>query len=106
MKRFWLIVATLGAGVLIADNRMPATEPVAIDLTQWTPPAIGAVGDDPFGKLVKHGHALFTDTANEIGPAVSDPAEDYWRCTRHAPVNNASMHSLVDAEPTTRRPQS
>jgi len=31
------------------------------------------VGDDPFGKLVKYGHALFADTANEIGPAVSDP---------------------------------
>jgi len=30
------------------------------------------VGDDPFGKLVKYGHALLADTANEIGPAVSD----------------------------------
>jgi thiosulfate dehydrogenase len=33
------------------------------------------LGDDPFGKLVKYGRKLFTDTANEIGPAVSDPAK-------------------------------
>jgi thiosulfate dehydrogenase len=51
----------------------PAAEPIKIDLTQWTPPDIAMVGDDPFGKLVKYGHALFADTANEIGPAVSDP---------------------------------
>jgi thiosulfate dehydrogenase len=31
------------------------------------------VADDPFGMLVKYGYALFTDTANEIGPKVSDP---------------------------------
>jgi cytochrome c len=77
MKRIWLMVASLGAGVLIGGNQMPAAEPVAIDLTQWKPPDFGTVGDDPFGKLVKYGHALFTDTANEIGPAVSDAAKRF-----------------------------
>jgi thiosulfate dehydrogenase len=48
-----------------------------IDLTRWTPPDIAKVEDDPFGKLVKYGHALFTDTANEIGPTVSDPARRF-----------------------------
>jgi thiosulfate dehydrogenase len=48
-----------------------------IDLTRWTPPDIAKVADDPFGKLVKYGHALFTDTANEIGPTVSDPARRF-----------------------------
>jgi thiosulfate dehydrogenase len=43
-----------------------------IDLTRWAPPDIATVGDDPFGALVKYGHALFTNTANEIGPTVSD----------------------------------
>jgi thiosulfate dehydrogenase len=54
-----------------------ATELLTIDLTQWTPPDIATVGDDPFGKLVKYGHALFTDTANEIGPAVSDASKRF-----------------------------
>jgi len=77
MKRIWLMAATLGGGVMIACNQVPAAEPAAIDLTQWTPPEIGTVGDDPFGKLVKYGHALFTDTANEIGPAVSNAAKRF-----------------------------
>jgi thiosulfate dehydrogenase len=45
-----------------------------VDLTHWTPPDVATVADDPFGALVKYGFALFTDTANEIGPTVSDPA--------------------------------
>ena len=48
-----------------------------IDLTQWTPPDIATVADDPFGTLVKYGYALLTDTANEIGPMVSDTARRF-----------------------------
>jgi thiosulfate dehydrogenase len=36
------------------------------------PPDLSAVGDDPFGKLVKYGHQLFTNTPKVIGPMVSD----------------------------------
>ena len=75
MKRIWLVVAALNAGLLLGGHQTPRAEPGTIDLTQWTPPDIGMLGDDPFGKLVKYGHELFTDTANEIGPAVSDPAK-------------------------------
>lgn len=53
MKRIWLVVATLGAHVLMGGNQTPAAEVVAIDLTKWTPPDIGTVGDHAFGKLVK-----------------------------------------------------
>jgi thiosulfate dehydrogenase len=60
------------ASVWYGGNQIRASEPVLIDLTQWSPPDIATVGDDPFGKLVKYGRAPFTDTANEIGPAVSD----------------------------------
>jgi thiosulfate dehydrogenase len=35
------------------------------------------VGNDPFGKLVKYGYRLFSDTANEIGPMVSDPKKRF-----------------------------
>jgi hypothetical protein len=58
----------------LPDSRQSAAraETVAIDLTRWTPPDISTVGDDPFGKLVKYGHRLFTNAANEIGPAVSE----------------------------------
>jgi thiosulfate dehydrogenase len=68
-----LLIATFSAGVLMMGRAAPAAEPIKIDLTQWTPPELAAVGEDPFGRLVRYGHALFTATANEIGPAVSDP---------------------------------
>jgi thiosulfate dehydrogenase len=48
-----------------------------IDLTRWKAPDIATVGDDQIGSLVKYGHALFTDTANEIGPSVQDPAKRF-----------------------------
>jgi thiosulfate dehydrogenase len=66
------LAATLCAIAMMASRASPAMESVDIDLTQWTPPDIATVGDDPFGKLVRYGHALFTDTANEVGPTVSD----------------------------------
>src|SRR5436190_17509988 len=77
MKLMLRRLATISASLLICVNQIAAAEPVVIDLTQWTPPAIGTVGDDPFGKLVKYGHALFTDTANEIGPGVSDASKRF-----------------------------
>ena len=75
MNRVWLIVLVVSSSTLgvMTTRALPATQLSQIDLTQWAHPDIAKVGDDPFGKLVKYGHALFTDTANEIGPAVSDP---------------------------------
>ena len=70
------LAATLCAMAMMAGRASPAMESIDIDLTQWTPPDIATVGDDPFGKLVKHGYALFTDTANEVGPTVSDLTND------------------------------
>jgi len=74
MRRSRLIslVATVWAVALMAHPAWSAMADVDIDLTQWTPPDISTLADDPFGKLVKYGYALFTDTANEIGPTVSD----------------------------------
>jgi thiosulfate dehydrogenase len=77
MKRIWLLVAMLVVGVSAGADRISAAELLTIDLTQWKPPDIGTVGDDPFGQLVKYGHALFTNTANEIGPAVPDSAKRF-----------------------------
>src|SRR3974377_1478810 len=71
MKRI-CVVAALSTFLLLGSNRTSHAEPGTIDLSQWTPPDIGVVGDDPFGKLVKYGHELFTNTANEIGPAVAN----------------------------------
>jgi hypothetical protein len=72
MKRIPLIAAAVLAGLGTGSNQTSAAERVAIDLTQWTPPDISTVGEDPFGALAKYGHALFTDTANQIGPEVAD----------------------------------
>src|SRR5215510_9958910 len=74
MKRIGLISLRmmLSAGILMARCSLSAAESFKIDLTRWTAPDIITVGDDPFATLVKYGHALFAQTANEIGPMVSD----------------------------------
>jgi thiosulfate dehydrogenase len=77
MKRSWFVVAILWATFLLGGGHLPAAETVTVDLSKWTPPDIAAIGEDPFGRLVKYGHALFTDTANAIGPSVSDPARRF-----------------------------
>ena len=75
MKHVWPLVAALSIGLLLVGNQMCRGEQVSIDLTQWTPPDIGTVSDDPFGQLIRYGRNLFTDTANEIGPSVPDPTK-------------------------------
>ena len=77
MKRIWPIAAVLFGDLLIGSSQISVAEPVTIDLTHWMPPDIATVGDDPFGELVKYGHALFTDSPNEIGPGVSDTAKRF-----------------------------
>jgi thiosulfate dehydrogenase len=68
----------MGALALFAAaSAVRAADVPQIDLAAWTPPNIRSVGDDPLGKLVKYGHALITDTANQIGPTVGDPAKRY-----------------------------
>src|SRR5215471_10941018 len=74
---FFLLAASLCTPALIAGLDDSIAGSNDIDLTRWTPPDITAVADDPFGTLVKYGHALFTDTANEIGPMVSDTARRF-----------------------------
>jgi thiosulfate dehydrogenase len=58
------------SGVLAQDNS-------TVDLTRRTPPDIRKVADDAFGRMVKYGHALVTDTANQIGPAAPDSAKRF-----------------------------
>jgi thiosulfate dehydrogenase len=79
MRQSWLVslAAALCALAVSAGPARPAAESVEIDLAHWTPPDIAGVPDDPFGALVKYGYALFTDTANEIGPTVADPARRF-----------------------------
>jgi cytochrome c len=72
MNRGWFVVlAVLWATGLLGGRDLLAAEAVTVDLSKWTPPNIATIGDDPFGRLVKYGYALFTDTANEIGPSAS-----------------------------------
>src|SRR5277367_7008296 len=47
----WVVMA-LGAGQLLMGGAGGAEAP-KVDLTEWTPPSIRSLGDDPFGKLVK-----------------------------------------------------
>jgi thiosulfate dehydrogenase len=77
MERIWLVLSMLLIDVWSGGNHAIAADPLTIDLTHWKPPDISSVGQDPFGNLVRYGHALFTNTANEIGPAVPDPAKRF-----------------------------
>jgi thiosulfate dehydrogenase len=77
MDRIRLVLLASILSAAATAGGLPAAEPVTIDLTKWTPPDIASLGDDPFGRQVKYGHALFIDTANEIGPTVSDPAKRF-----------------------------
>jgi len=70
-------VSLVALGVSAALPQAFAAERPTVDLTKMTPPDFSKVGDDAFGKLVKYGHALFTDTANQIGPNAADPAKRY-----------------------------
>lgn len=80
MERVWLarlavMIGTTALAVSIVATRPSIAGSGEVDLTRWTPPDIATVGDDPDGALIKYGHRLFTDTANEIGPTNADPAK-------------------------------
>jgi thiosulfate dehydrogenase len=80
MRRLLCLMSMVAVGAalnLAASRAASAAEPAQVNLTEWTAPDIKSVGDDAFGKLVKYGYALMTDTANQIGPAVADPAKRY-----------------------------
>jgi len=67
----------LAVAASVMTRGASAADVPQVDLAEWTPPSIRSVGDDPLGKLVKYGHALMTDTANQIGPTAADPAKRY-----------------------------
>src|SRR6516165_8067170 len=81
MKRNICLISLVALSVTAAvvTREALAADVPQIDLAEWMPPGIGSVGDDPFGKLVKYGYALFTDTPNQIGPAAPDPAKRFSR---------------------------
>jgi thiosulfate dehydrogenase len=71
------VAGALATFMMFSASSLIAADPPRVDLATWTPPDIGSVGDGPFEELVKYGHSLFTDTANQIGPTVADPAKRY-----------------------------
>ncbi len=71
------ILAIAVAATVLPLSSAPAQDSTTVDLTKRTPPDIHKVGDDALGRLVKYGHALVTDTANQIGPAAPDPAKRF-----------------------------
>jgi thiosulfate dehydrogenase len=79
MQNLWfnLVAATSCAVSVLAGPVRPTMAAADVDLTRWTPPDIATLADDPFGKLVRKGYALFTDTANEIGPTAADSTKRF-----------------------------
>ena len=77
MRQIRFASIVVGFSTVLIVHTAPATEPATIDLTQWALPSVASAGNDPFGRLVKYGYALFTDTPRNIGPTVPDPAMRY-----------------------------
>ena len=79
IKRAGLVAlaGTLMSAAIGPARDLAADEIVTVNLTQWTPPNVATLGDDPLGELVKYGHALVTNTPNEIGPMVVDPSKRF-----------------------------
>jgi thiosulfate dehydrogenase len=77
LSRLLSILAACAAATATMISTALAADVAQVNLTEWTPPDIKSVGDDAFGKLVKYGYALMTDTPNRIGPQVADPQMRY-----------------------------
>jgi len=75
--RLLALMAVLAAGPAPWARGPLAGEPAKVDITRWAVPDVAMLGDDPLGKLIKYGHALFTDTPNQIGPSAQDPARRF-----------------------------
>ena len=72
-----VLSSILLAAVIFSAAVARADDVQTTNLTGHEPPDIRSVKDDPIGRMIKYGHALFTDTAKEIGPAAMDPAKRY-----------------------------
>jgi thiosulfate dehydrogenase len=72
-----LCLLLLSGTLTLASATQAVAQPVTFDLTRGGAPDIASVPDDPFGRMVRYGYALFTDSANQIGPRVADPALRY-----------------------------
>jgi thiosulfate dehydrogenase len=88
-------VTVVAAIAILSISNLGAADPPKLDLTVWTPPDISSVGNDAFGKLVKYGYSLMTDTANQIGPGGQDPARRYSGNN----LNCQSCHLNVGTQP-------
>src|SRR5579871_3631071 len=77
MVHLAIVAAAATTMSLGAAYHAAAADVAQVKLTEWTPPDIKTVGDDALGKLIKYGYALMTDTANQIGPNVADPAKRF-----------------------------
>ena len=73
---YWTTVALLVAACT-STTALRAADVSTVDLAKWGQPSISSVGNDPLGQLIKYGYALVVDTANQIGPAVSDTTKRY-----------------------------
>jgi thiosulfate dehydrogenase len=71
-----LAMAVLALLPLGANSQSVALSQEMIE-TIWTVPEVGALPDDAYGRLVRHGRDLITATYAYIGPAVNDPSKRY-----------------------------
>ncbi|MBL8588493.1 MAG: c-type cytochrome [Methylobacteriaceae bacterium] len=80
MSRTHRVAALLSLAAIAAAASslgLAQAPPSRIDLNAWKIPAIEALPDSPDSRLIRHGHALVTETFAHIGPEVPDPAKRF-----------------------------
>ena len=77
----------------------PGAEVLQVDLTDWSPPKLSSLGNDPFSKLVKYGHALVTDDLCAVdGSGTVRPAMSLLKIAERSLTSLPSPGMMIDVE--------
>jgi thiosulfate dehydrogenase len=71
------LLALAAASGLLLSSVVRAADEITIDLKDWKVGDISNLPDDEYGRAVRYGHQLTTETYRFIGPEAADPAKRY-----------------------------
>lgn len=77
MRHFHAPLTAIPLVLAFSAAALGQAAPAEIDLRDWPIPDIETLGDDDFGRAVRYGHRLATETHSVIGPEVADESMRY-----------------------------
>ena len=90
-----LAASVLATVLMLSAGNLIAADPPRVDLSTWTPPEIGSLGDDPCA-VIRPSRTVIADAgALKIGPTVADPAKRFTGNN----LNCQSCHLQAGAQP-------